>query len=359
MRSALSAVRRALDAGTFVLFMPPAPDRHEPTHYLVEGVSQRAVVEYQDHFFEYDLWMQAVRAARLAPGSWVCGHELVPVAQLQASYFGREFLSPQGLHDVLAGVVDVADERGEVVMLLSFHKSRAQGLFDARAKSLIESLVPHFRRAMRMHLRIAPQLALGNSLRDMCQQADAPMFYVSADGRLRDANIAAGRLLDGGSGQSAIASERPFEPHLPALSVRLAEGWQPLARTLDRLAARADPSLVVPLASGDGSAMELAIRRVHGAQGDDLCAAPVFAVCMVRRTPARDAFAQLALHFRLTPSETETLRLLGLGQSPAQIAHSRGVRISTVRSQLANSFSKTGTRRQAELLALVARLPTG
>ena len=359
MRSALSAVRRTLEASTFVLFMPPAPGRREPTHYLVEGVSQRAVVEYQDHFFEYDLWMQGVRAARLAPGSWTCGHELVPVAQLAASYFGREFLSPQGLHDVLTGFVDVADERGEVVMALSFHRSRAQGLFDAQAKSLIESLVPHFRRAMRMHLRLAPQLALGSSLGEMFRQADAPMFYVTADGRLLDANIAARAMLDADAGPAVIASELPGRPRAPALSVRLAEGWQPLGRVLDALATRTDPSLAVALASRDGASETLVVRRVHGANGDDLCAQPVFAVCMIRRHHPHDAFAQLALHFRLTASETETLRLLGQGQSPAQIAQSRGVRISTVRSHLASSYSKTGTRRQGELLALVTRMPAG
>jgi len=62
------------------------------------------------------------------------------------------------------------------------------------------------------------------------------------------------------------------------------------------------------------------------------------------------------LRFKLTPSEAETVRLLGHGQTPLQIAQSRGVRISTVRSHIASSLSKTGTSRQAQLLSLVARL---
>jgi len=357
MKSALSRVREALGASTFVLFSLPAPGSREPAHYLVDGVSQRAMVEYQTHFFRYDVWVKAAIDANVTTGRWCCGHELVPPVQLAATYFGREFLGPQGLHDVLSGFLEVVDEHHDSAMVLSFHRRRERGLFDAPAKSLIRLLVPHCRRAMRLHMRLAPQFALGNSLRELFQQADSPMFYVTAQGRLLEANAAGQAYLRADAGQAAIAASPGLESRPVTLSVHLADGWRDLSTALDPLFSQADPSLTVQLAGTDGSDQELAIRRVHVAQDDDAYTQPVFAICMVKRRPVHDAIAQIATRFGLTPCEVETVRLLGHGQSPLQIAQSRGVRISTVRSHISSSLAKTGTSRQMQLLSLIARLP--
>ena len=357
MKAALSRVREALGASTFVLFSMPAPGTREPAHYLVEGVSQRAVVEYQTHFFQYDPWTKAAQDANVGAGRWCCGHELVPPKQLAASYFGREFLSPQGLHDVLSLFLEVPDEHHEAIIVLSFHRHREQGLFDGRNKSLVHSLMPHCRRAMRLHMRLAPRLALGDSLREMFQQADSPMFYITAQGLLLEANGAGLDYLETGAGRAAIAVEAHRESRLAALSVHLPDGWSALSTVLGPLFSQPDPSLTISLAGPDGTDEELAIRRVHGTEGDDPCTYPVFAICMIKRRRVCDAITQIAQRFGLTPSETETVRLLGHGKTASQIAQSRGVRISTVRSHISSSLAKTGTSRQTQLLSLIARLP--
>lgn len=358
MKSALSQVREALGASTFVLFSLPVPGSREPTHYLIDGVSHRAMVEYQTHFFRYDIWVKAAQDADITSGRWCCGHELVPPNQLAASYFGREFLAPQGLHDVLSGFLDVADDHRESAMVLSFHKHREQGLFDERTKSLIHSLVPHCKRAMRLHMRLAPRFALGNSLQELFQQADSPMFYITAQGLLLEANAAGLEHLQAEAGRAAIRVAARSESRPAALSVHLPDGWRALSRVLSPLFAQADPSLRVQLAGLDGANGELIIRRVHGIEGDDLCTDPVFAICTIKRRRVRDAIAHIALRFGLTPSEVETVRLLGHGKSASQIAQSRGVRISTVRTHISNSLAKTGTSRQTQLLSLLAKLPT-
>jgi DNA-binding CsgD family transcriptional regulator len=60
--------------------------------------------------------------------------------------------------------------------------------------------------------------------------------------------------------------------------------------------------------------------------------------------------------FDLTPSEASLAVKISWGESPMTIARSNGVAISTVRSQLAAVFAKTNTQRQAELVALLARV---
>lgn len=60
--------------------------------------------------------------------------------------------------------------------------------------------------------------------------------------------------------------------------------------------------------------------------------------------------------FDLTAAEARLALQLLDGGAPADIARRHGVSIATVRSQLASVFSKTRTGRQAELVALLARL---
>jgi DNA-binding CsgD family transcriptional regulator len=60
--------------------------------------------------------------------------------------------------------------------------------------------------------------------------------------------------------------------------------------------------------------------------------------------------------FDLTPAEASLAVKIGRGETPATIARGNGVTIATVRSQLAAVFAKTNTQRQAELVALLARV---
>lgn len=60
--------------------------------------------------------------------------------------------------------------------------------------------------------------------------------------------------------------------------------------------------------------------------------------------------------FGLTAAEMNLASAIATGCAPADLARQRRVSQATVRSQLASIFAKTHTRRQAELVALLARL---
>jgi DNA-binding CsgD family transcriptional regulator len=60
--------------------------------------------------------------------------------------------------------------------------------------------------------------------------------------------------------------------------------------------------------------------------------------------------------FELTPAEAKLAIQISRGETPIDIARTNCVTIATVRSQLAAVFAKTGTQRQAELVALLARV---
>jgi DNA-binding CsgD family transcriptional regulator len=69
--------------------------------------------------------------------------------------------------------------------------------------------------------------------------------------------------------------------------------------------------------------------------------------------PSTEALQKI---FGLTPSEARLAIEVTKGRSPEEIAASHGVAVGTTRKQLASVFAKTGTHRQAELVALLARV---
>ena len=60
--------------------------------------------------------------------------------------------------------------------------------------------------------------------------------------------------------------------------------------------------------------------------------------------------------FGLTPAEARLAILLARGATTTEVAATQGGSVATVRTQLASIFGKTHTRRQAELVILLARL---
>src|SRR5690606_9161871 len=62
--------------------------------------------------------------------------------------------------------------------------------------------------------------------------------------------------------------------------------------------------------------------------------------------PLRTPAARLIALFGLSAAEAEVAVALSLGGHPEEIALQRGVRISTIRTQLSSILSKTGTARQ-------------
>ena len=69
-----------------------------------------------------------------------------------------------------------------------------------------------------------------------------------------------------------------------------------------------------------------------------------------------EQLAMLRQAFRLTPSEARIALWLAEGKSLEEAAHEMTVAQETARSHLKSIFRKTGTHRQGELVALVARL---
>jgi DNA-binding CsgD family transcriptional regulator len=71
------------------------------------------------------------------------------------------------------------------------------------------------------------------------------------------------------------------------------------------------------------------------------------------RTPAANVIAEA---FSLSPAEAKVAAMVAAGSSPEEISDEFMVSVETVRNQIKTVFGKTGTHRQNELAALIARI---
>ncbi|MDP4023761.1 helix-turn-helix transcriptional regulator [Methylobacterium sp. NEAU 140] len=89
--------------------------------------------------------------------------------------------------------------------------------------------------------------------------------------------------------------------------------------------------------------------------GDDPDAAAVVVLVDLRRNP-RPSVSTLQKLFDLTPAEARLAVEIASGQTLSEISQRGGVSNATLRTQLSSLFTKTETRRQAELAVLLTRV---
>ena len=117
--------------------------------------------------------------------------------------------------------------------------------------------------------------------------------------------------------------------------------------------AKADTQLLVPRAQRTPLVLSVAPLQPHAGFHDrERPAAMVF----IRDPEAPLAAKRLRELFGLTRTEAAVAASLGDGKSPERIAADLGIGIGTVRTHLKRVLAKTGTHRQAQLVALLARV---
>jgi DNA-binding CsgD family transcriptional regulator len=100
---------------------------------------------------------------------------------------------------------------------------------------------------------------------------------------------------------------------------------------------------------------DLVLHAVPIGEAPDVQARTVLIMIDLNKSPQPKS-SVLQQMFGLTPAEERLAVQITRGDTPADIARETGVSIATVRSQLAAVFAKTQTGRQAELVALLARV---
>jgi DNA-binding CsgD family transcriptional regulator len=244
-----------------------------------------------------------------------------------------------------AGVGFTVDGHAWVLSLL---RNTRQGPFDHREADRLAYLAPHFRRVISFSEKFA--LAKAGASLDSFERLGTGAMLLDRCGTVRLLNPAAEALL--GSGP-ALVQRRLRAAHLPsdrALQDLIAALRQTGAGRTARVPAP------VPILRPGRRPLPIEAMPIAGLVADvfqSLAAILLVTDLEARPVPPEDA---LRSAFALTPAEARLACRLAAGESLEAAAEALAIARNTARFQLRAVFAKTGTARQGELVALLARL---
>ncbi|RYE10066.1 MAG: hypothetical protein EOP22_06195 [Hyphomicrobiales bacterium] len=254
--------------------------------------------------------------------------------------FAKEWVAPLGLVDM---VVAPIERRGSWSALFGVFRHERDGLGDEGVQRRVTILAPHVRRAINIGNIIGKAQQRADNFRELIDGLAAGVFLVDADGRLLHANANGSALLET---SRAIASGQEGTLRLDRTSMR-----ELMPRAL-----RSEPSSVsIETASGERMIAHVlpltgGARQFAGLGGDAVAALFVqpaeFSPESIPETLERA--------FDLTPAELRVALATLRHDGVADVAEQLGVAESTVKTHLSRIFAKTDTKRQADIVKLVA-----
>jgi DNA-binding CsgD family transcriptional regulator len=270
-------------------------------------------------------------------------HDDYSAEELARDPFYQEFLRPNGVfwhaNTILA---PGSDEYVE----LSLKRRFDLGPYQPADKAMLDLVLPELHAAARIAKAVLDAEARGMAW--LLGRRGAPI--VELDHR--------GRVLSG----QAVGEGDPACP-VRVLRQRLAARDRTAAISVDRAVANAvsRPGRLglAALMGADGRRYLLQVHPVPGRARDIFSTASALALLIERdRAPAALPVDLPALRgaYGLTEREANVATLLAEGLDLNAIAARLGIRPNSARSYLKDALQKTGTTRQAELVALLARL---
>jgi DNA-binding CsgD family transcriptional regulator/PAS domain-containing protein len=285
----------------------------------------------------------------LGEGEVRSASSLLATEKFRTTRFYKEWSGPAGYGDNTVAVIEKSP--AVVTYLATPHWDRDSPV-DGTPRRRMELIAPHVRRAVAIGNVIERHKVEADALADAVDAIAAGVFMVDQDGHLIHANASGRAMLDAGSmlrlESGALvtpgASDQRALAAIVADAVRgnLIVGAGGVAVPLVTPAGECFVAHVLPLTSGG--------RR---ARVSTRAAAAVFVhEAAVEGLLPLEAIAQ---QFGLSAGELRVLvTMMEVGGSVPEIAPVLGLAEPTVRTHLRRLFEKTGTRRQADLIKLVA-----
>lgn len=298
---------------------------------------------YAAHFHKHDIWQANLRKAPHETVYLACDH--TPEDVLTKTEFYADFLRPYGMFRPLGILVDL---RPDTIATIGIERLHARTLFDDDDKPALGRLIPYVKSALQLRLRLRDEKQRNQAYRSSLDALSFGAIICNAQAGIIFANAAAEELAREGAGIVLGPRGKGLRAIVPAESKRLAH--------LIHDTANGGPGGVLRLTGQDSVPAFALVTPLPGRDGRGSLEHALVSVRSARDRPSFTT-ASLAALFQLSPAQAEIAIALYNGQSPDEIAAARNVRISTLRTHLAEIFARTGTENQRDFVRLLGMLP--
>ncbi len=319
--------------------------------YTSRGIDPEVERLYAAGYGNHDVYRARFLKLQGRHGDLLMGDELCSFQQIKKTAFGEDILHRADIR-LWCAVATVRTDT--VVENISLYHGWNHDPPGPDKLALAREVAPHLNNALRIRAKLVQLEGAAHDLTAAIDTADAAVILLDCFGCCALVNRAARRILDRRDGLifigNRLAAADPRESEMLVEHIRRA-----VASEQRKESARSD---TVAISRQHGRPLQLRIapfpceRVAAGAQ----YSAIVFIGNPDRAAGFPDNILQRA--YGLTPAEARLALALFEGRSLGEFAEGNRVSRETVRSQMKSIFLKTGTRRQAELVSLLAGFPT-
>jgi DNA-binding CsgD family transcriptional regulator len=294
----------------------------------------------------FDEMVAALPVETVVDMQWIVGSDW-----FTRSDFYHEWWHPQRLGPAMAIRLSMPDG---IIAAHGVHKPSGDHGFSGTESALFHLVAPHLARAIAIGDAFA-SLAIERNLQDMAAGRGKGILLVGRAGRLTFANKTAEAWLHSGRGLRLEGG---------VVTASDADAARRLARLVascgDAGIGDAGPGGTLAMPHPDGPALNVTVVPFRppetGSEGH-LFGFPRPAAILVVSDPAAERDerkARLRRDYRLTAAEAELALEIAKGDGREAAAARMGISLSTARTHLMRIFDKTGCRRQAEFVRLLA-----
>jgi len=302
---------------------------------------------YCNHFVKGDYYNKMMN--QFAPGQVFSSGLHIDQRELRKTEYFNDYLLPQDKLNSI-GVFLLKDERQSLVV--GIQRGKRGGAFGEEEAQLISALVPHVTRAVQVHRKIHSVTADKEHAQGALDQLRMGVILVNHVGTPLYLNRAAELLMTQEVGLGIFHNRLAL--HSPAETTKLHCLIANAAQSNDRPAVGGDMRISMPFS------MDFVLCMVTPLSSEMSCSlnmnlgSDCVALFLTRSAGLRLSPKRLVSLYKITPAEARLATHLAALKSLEEAADDLGISIHTARTQLKSTFSKTGTRSQAELMMLLA-----
>jgi DNA-binding CsgD family transcriptional regulator/PAS domain-containing protein len=289
-------------------------------------------------------WM---RSSRFRAGHVVRSDDLIALAQLKRTSFYDDVLRPQNIaHGTIVNVIS----RPDFKVSINVERSETKGPFSERDIAVLNSLLPHLRRASELRLRMLDYRTAAQAERDALDALSTGIITFDAGHRVLFANA------------TARARAKELSLHLnTGTDVSGPPSVTNVFRALVGDAVRGGAGGATRLPRGGGGDIGITVAPVRGHALDrpshHAMARPVAIALLVDVSRTHDAAsALLAARHGLTAAEMRVATALAQANDMSAVAAMLGISRNTLKTHAKRIYAKVGIRGHTELVRAIAQI---
>lgn len=275
--------------------------------------------------------------------------DVMSAKEWESSAYYREYSRLNDVYHVMGADISTLDSG---VLRFRITRSHSQPAFSAEDKKLCSRLVPHLRRSLQVHNLLGRSESLGNLYADAVNRLSIASLVLDESGSVLQLNDVARELLSHADGLKLVGSR--LEASYPSDNRELHKLIKDALASKDATQPHETrEALSIARPSGEVS-LGVVVEPIPGpdwAEGRGQPAVMVYIRDAVGKSQVDNRVAKELFNF--TPAETVLALQLANGLSLEEAAENLGIMRNTARAHLRAIFSKTGVRRQAELVRIM------